>query len=195
MGGGGADACIYGLVDTLRLRPAYFLHLRGHQEGIRYFVGRGNARTVAPGWRDRGYVAHDCQFPLRHTFTSPSTRRGFLGVDTGIAQGRVLSPLLFNLLVNSLAAAIRRASPGVRLLPLSIFRFTCQLYADDLVILAESVCGLRLALTAATLWGQQWRFFFWDGPREISCHGLWTSSFKAIMFSFSQRTVVACRLF
>ena len=37
--------------------------------------------------------------------------------------------------------------------------------------------------------------FFWDGPREISCHGLWTSSFKAIMFSFSQRTVVACRLF
>ena len=34
-------------------------------------------------------------------------------VDTGIAQGRVLSPLLFNLLLSSLAAAIRRASPGV----------------------------------------------------------------------------------
>ena len=50
-------------------------------------------------------------------------------VDTGIAQGRVLSPLLFNLLVNSLAAAIRRASPAVRLLPLSDFRFTCQLHA------------------------------------------------------------------
>ena len=28
--------------------------------------------------------------------------------DSGIAQGRVLSPLLFNLLVNGLAAAVRR---------------------------------------------------------------------------------------
>ena len=87
-------------------------------------------------------------------------------VDTGIAQGRVLSPLLFNLLVNSLAAAIRRASPGVRLLPLSDFRFTCQLYADDLVILAESEYDLQLALTAATLWGQQWRFSFGMGPEK-----------------------------
>ena len=29
--------------------------------------------------------------------------------DTGIAQGRVLSPLLFNLLVNGLAASVRQA--------------------------------------------------------------------------------------
>ena len=35
--------------------------------------------------------------------------------------------------------------------------------------------------------------FFWDGAREMSCHGLWASPFKAIMFSFSQRTVVACQ--
>ena len=48
-------------------------------------------------------------------------------VDTGIAQGRMLSPLLFNLLVNSLAAAIRRASPGVRLVSSSDFRLTDQL--------------------------------------------------------------------
>ena len=33
-------------------------------------------------------------------------------VDTGIAQVRVLSPLLFNLLVNSLVSAIRRALAG-----------------------------------------------------------------------------------
>ena len=73
-------------------------------------------------------------------------------VDTEIAQGRVLSPLLFNFLVNSLAAAIHRSSPGVRLVPSSDFRLTDQLYADDLVVLGESEADLQLALDAVTRW-------------------------------------------
>ena len=40
-----------------------------------------------------------------------------LWVDSGIAQGRVLSPLLFNVLVDTLAASIRSVVPGVRLVP------------------------------------------------------------------------------
>ena len=44
----GADAHTCGLVDTLRLR---------HDQHT-------FARAVAPGWRDRGYVANHCQFPL-----------------------------------------------------------------------------------------------------------------------------------
>ena len=54
----------------------------------------------------------------------------------------------FNLLVNNLAAAIGRASPGVRLAPHSDLRFTCHLYADDLVILADSEADLQAALDA-----------------------------------------------
>ena len=76
----------------------------------------------------------------------------------------MLSPLLFNFLVNSLAAATRCASPSVLLLPLSDFRFTFQVYADDLVILAEFECDLQLSLTAATFWGQQRRLSFGMGP-------------------------------
>ena len=58
-------------------------------------------------------------------------------LDSGIAQkGRVVSPLLFNLLVDGLAAEVQLASPGV-LLPGSVqCRFTDQLYADDLVLVA-----------------------------------------------------------
>ena len=37
--------------------------------------------------------------------------------DSGNAQGRVLSPLLFNLLVNGLAAAMRRSAPGAQFFP------------------------------------------------------------------------------
>ena len=78
----------------------------------------------------------------------------------------MFSPLLFNFLVNSLAAAIRRVSPGVRLLPLSDFRFTCQFYADDFLVLVESEYYLQHALTARILWGQQWRFLFRMGPEK-----------------------------
>ena len=57
-------------------------------------------------------------------------------LDSGIAQGRVVSPLLFNLLVDGLAAEAQRASPGV-LLPRSVqSRFSEQLYAGDLVFVA-----------------------------------------------------------
>ena len=53
--------------------------------------------------------------------------------DSGIAQGRVFSPLLFNLLVNGLAAAVRRSALGAQFFPSGV-RLTCQLYADDVVI-------------------------------------------------------------
>ena len=78
----------------------------------------------------------------------------------------MFSPLLFNFLVNSLAAAIRRVSPGVRLLPVSDFRFTCQFYADDFLVLVESEYYLQHALTARILWGQQWRFLLRMGSEK-----------------------------
>ena len=49
-------------------------------------------------------------------------------VDTGVAQGRVLSHLLFSLLVNRVATDIRRCCPRVRLHHSSSLKFVCQLY-------------------------------------------------------------------
>ena len=124
---GGADACVYGLVDALRLRQdthtfCAFVDIRKafdtswieatlvrlHQSG----VTGGMWRTIA-----NSLCGTLSQVRVRGDVSPP-------WVDTWIAQGRVLSPLLFNLLVNSLAAAIRRASPGVRLVPSSDFRLT-----------------------------------------------------------------------
>ena len=138
----------------------------------RHLILRGSTqrshRTVAPSWRDRGHVANDCQFPLRTL--SQVRARGEVSspwVDTGIAQGRVLSPLLFNLLVNSVSGSC----------PLSDFRFTCQLCADDLVILAKSEYDLH---------GM--------GPKK-SAAMVFGPARSRPSFSFSQRTVVAYRLF
>ena len=82
------------------------------------------------------------------------------------AQGRVLSPLLFNLLVNSLAADIRRCCPGVRLVPASDVRFVCHLYADDVAILTEAAEELQRGLDAVTSWGRKWRFTFGVSPEK-----------------------------
>ena len=66
--------------------------------------------------------------------------------DSGIAQGRVLSPMLFNLLIDTLASDVRQLAPGVRLV--SHHRFSNKLYADDLVVVAVST----ICRCAATLW-------------------------------------------
>ena len=58
----------------------------------------------------------------------------FTLLDSGIAQGRILSLLLFNLLVDSLAVTLRSVIPGVSLAASDSFRHVCQLYADDLVV-------------------------------------------------------------
>ena len=85
--------------------------------------------------------------------------------DSGIAQGRVLSPLLFNLVVNGLIAAVRQVAPGVQLFSSSA-RSPGQLYADDLELMAESQHDLQVALDAVAIWAQKWRFTFGIGPTK-----------------------------
>ena len=85
--------------------------------------------------------------------------------DSGIAQGRVLSPLLFNLLVDGLAVANHHALPGV-LLPGYVDLFTAQLCAEDLVIAAESPSDLQTALITISEWGFRFIFRFGVGPTK-----------------------------
>ena len=87
-------------------------------------------------------------------------------VDSGIAQGRILSPLLFNLLIDSLAVTLRSTIPGVSLVASDSFRHVCQLYADDLVMLSASQADLQMALDAVHAWGVRWRFSFGVGPTK-----------------------------
>ena len=87
-------------------------------------------------------------------------------LDSGIAQGRVLSPLLFDLLVDGLAAEVQLASPGVLLPGNFQCRFTDQLNADDLVLVADSPLDLQTALNAVHRWGCRFRFKFGVGPTK-----------------------------
>ena len=68
--------------------------------------------------------------------------------------GRVLSPLLANLLVNRLAASVRQAAPGVQF-GVSC-RFTNKLYADE-VVTTECLClgAMAVLLRSTFLSGQE----------------------------------------
>ena len=87
------------------------------------------------------------------------------------AQARVafLSPLIFNIFINSIAADIRRACVGVSLGPeLHAPCLTVLLYADDIVTLAESQHELQLAFDAVFNWGNRWRCRFGIGPTKTA---------------------------
>ena len=68
--------------------------------------------------------------------------------------------------MDSLATSLRAAVPGVRLVDSDPFRHVCQLYADDLVILADSQAHLQRALDVVHEWGLRWRFSFGVGPTK-----------------------------
>ena len=110
----------------------------------------------------RGLVWNFLSNFLRHTVSQVRLGNELSDqwVDSGSAQGRVLSPLLFNLLVDGLAAEVQLASPGVHLPGNAQCRFTDQLYADDLVVVADSPQDLQTALNAVHRWECQFRFKF-----------------------------------
>ena len=94
-------------------------------------------------------------------------------LDSGIAQGRILSPVLFNLLVDSLAVTFRSVIPDP-------CRHVCHLYADD----------LQVALDAVHAWGVRWRFSFGIAlPSPPLC--LWSSARPPQLLHTSRRRSLA----
>jgi len=73
----------------------------------------------------------------------------WFSVNCGVKQGCLLSPLLFNLFINDLALTLKGLGVGVHIdddvIPL-------LMYADDIVLLAESESDLQLLLDCTGAW-------------------------------------------
>ncbi len=70
-------------------------------------------------------------------------------VHTGLRQGCILSPLLFNMYINDLALYLKSLNVGVSISD----EIVCiLLYADDIVLIAESAEDLQILLNALNDW-------------------------------------------
>jgi len=95
-------------------------------------------------------------------------------VSVGLAEGSLLSPVLFSIFVNSIVNEINSVGNGVVLESKSDkFQIRCFLYADDLAIVADSLEDLNKMLRAANLWAakNQTQFNMGKGKSEWVCYG------------------------
>ena len=76
-------------------------------------------------------------------------------LNTGLRQGCVLSPVLFSFFINGLAREIKEKTQGVRVGDRQV---RLLLYADDIVLLAETRRDLQNMLNIVTSYSKKWRF-------------------------------------
>ena len=71
-----------------------------------------------------------------------------------VRQGDPLSPTLFSLYINDLAKHLKENGPTLNLDNLNI---NCLLYADDMVLIAETEEQLQKLLDMICVWCKKWR--------------------------------------
>ena len=82
----------------------------------------------------------------------------------GLWQGCVLSPTLFNIFLNFLPEKLKTADRGVLFGNINV---CCLLYADDLVLLADSAQNIRFLLHYLEDWCRTWKLSIYNTKSAI----------------------------
>ena len=89
----------------------------------------------------------------------------WFNTTSGVRQGDILSPTLFNLYVNDLVQCINDLQCGIDLG--NFGSLSILLYADDVVLLSQSDVGLQNMLNTLWSWCNKWRLSVNDSKTKI----------------------------
>lgn len=78
----------------------------------------------------------------------------WFSAELGVKQGCLLSPLLFDFYINSLADDIKQLDMGITV---GTKRISIMLYADDVVLLTDNAKDLQRLLDTVSIWCSKWR--------------------------------------
>ncbi len=95
-------------------------------------------------------------------------RTDFFDVEVGVRQGCVLSPILFSIYINTLAKEIVESRIGIKI---DNDKITILLYADDIVLIADTAEDLRIGMKITTEWGKKWRCSFNQDKSKVIIFG------------------------
>ena len=85
-------------------------------------------------------------------------------VESGVKQGCLLSPVLFNVFINDLVDSVRLCNRGIQVLDTNI---DMLMYADDIVVLADNENDLQLMLDNICSWAHKWRIEFNTSKTQV----------------------------
>lgn len=73
-------------------------------------------------------------------------------------QGCILSPLLYSIFVNELAVELKATGLGASIDAAGAYRLCVLLYADDIVLLTDSLIDLESLMGVVAGYARRWRF-------------------------------------
>ena len=106
---------------------------------------RGRMWRVLKKWNDR----RECGVVWEGVVTD------WFGMEVGVVQGCPLSPLLFSFYINDLAKEIKVKGGAVKY---GEVRVAVLMYADDMVLLADTKDGLQQSINIAYEYSRRWSF-------------------------------------